>query len=64
MVEFTLLPSIYATMVVRELTKQDTSAYSQSSLCKDSDKKRDTSVLEEDTDSCKKIKLDTSTVDD
>lgn len=64
MVEFTLLPSIYATMVVRELTKQDTSAYNQASLCKNSDKKRDASVFVEETDSCKKIKLNAPIIED
>lgn len=55
-----MLPSNYATMVVREITKQDTSSHTQASLGKISNK-RDVSQakLEEEND-CKKIKLDIS----
>ncbi|VVC34511.1 Hypothetical protein CINCED_3A011732 [Cinara cedri] len=63
MVEFTLLPSIYATMVVRELTKQDTSAYNQASLCKDLDMKQHIPIPEERTNNYKKIKLDVNLVE-
>lgn len=58
-VEFSLKPSNYATMVVREITKQDTSSHAQASLCKVSNNKRDHSfTTTEKENSCKKIRLD------
>lgn len=62
-IEFSLLPSNYATMVVREMTKQDTSSHVQASLCKISNNKRDlaaamTEVKNEEENDYKKIRLD------
>lgn len=57
-IEFSLRPSSYATMVVREITKQDTSSHAQASLCKVSYYKRDLSLTEIENNDCKKIKLD------
>jgi len=45
-------------MVVRQITKQDTSSHTQASLCKISNNKRDTPSTEEKENACKKIKLD------
>jgi hypothetical protein len=45
-------------MVVREITKQDTSSHAQASLCKTSISKRNLLTTDEDENSCKKIKLD------
>ncbi|XP_025418895.1 pseudouridylate synthase 7 homolog isoform X2 [Sipha flava] len=58
LIEFSLKPSNYATMVVREITKQDTSSHAQASLCKTSISKRNLLTTDEDENSCKKIKLD------
>lgn len=58
LIEFSLLPSNYATMVVREITKQDTSSHAQASLCKTSRNKRDVSTPVDEENICKKIKLD------
>lgn len=58
-IEFSLRPSNYATMVVREITKQDTSSHAQASLCKISNNKRDQSpTVTEEENVSKKIKLD------
>jgi len=61
-IEFSLLPSNYATMVVREMTKQDTSSHTQASLCKISNNKRDlvadTEVEMDEESDCKKLRLD------
>lgn len=46
-------------MVVREITKQDTSSHAQASLCKISNNKRDQSpTVTEEENVSKKIKLD------
>lgn len=58
LIEFSLLPSNYATMVVREITKQDTSSHAQASLCKTSHNKRDAPKSVEEENVCKKIRLD------
>lgn len=58
-IEFSLRPSNYATMVVREITKQDTSSHNQASLCKLSNYKRESTLTKvNEENSCKKIKLD------
>lgn len=60
-IEFSLRPSNYATMVVRQITKQDTSSHTQASLCKMSNNKR--GATEEEENTRKKIRLDVSTED-
>jgi len=63
-IEFSLRPSNYATMVVRQITKQDTSSHTQASLCKISNNnKRDTPSTEEKENASKKIRLDVPTED-
>lgn len=63
-IEFSLRPSNYATMVVRQITKQDTSSHTQASLCKISNNnKRDTPSTKEEENSSKKIRLDVPTED-
>lgn len=57
LIEFSLLPSNYATMVVREITKQDTSSHAQASLCKMSRNKRDPFTPVDKENASKKIKL-------
>jgi len=58
-IEFSLRPSNYATMVVRQITKQDTSSHTQASLCKISkNNKRDTPSTDEEENGSKKIKLE------
>lgn len=57
-IEFSLRPSNYATMVVREITKQDTSSHAQASLCKVSNKRDLPPTENMEEDNCKKIKLD------
>jgi len=51
-------------MVIREITKQDTSSHAQASLCKISNNKRDfVASIEVDNElenDCKKIRLDVS----
>ncbi|XP_026822512.1 pseudouridylate synthase 7 homolog [Rhopalosiphum maidis] len=63
-IEFSLRPSNYATMVVRQITKQDTSSHTQASLCKISNNnKRDFISTEEEDNTSKKIRLDVPTED-
>jgi len=51
-------------MVVRQITKQDTSSHTQASLCKISNNnKRDTPSTKEEENSSKKIRLDVPTED-
>lgn len=46
-------------MVVREITKQDTSSHAQALLCKVSNYKRDQSLIAIEEDNvCKKIKIE------
>ncbi|KAF0771299.1 pseudouridylate synthase 7 [Aphis craccivora] len=60
-IEFSLRPSNYATMVIRQITKQDTSSHTQASLCKISNNnKRDIVSIEEEDNTNKKIRLDLS----
>ncbi|XP_025197379.1 pseudouridylate synthase 7 homolog [Melanaphis sacchari] len=63
-IEFSLRPSNYATMVVRQITKQDTSSHTQASLCKISNNnKRDIISTEEEDNDSKRIKIDLPTED-
>lgn len=63
-IEFSLRSSNYATMVVRQITKQDTSSHTQASLCRIlKNNKRDTPSTEENENASKKIKLEVPTED-